>query len=54
MENYYPILVIDLRLQVDDFSPKKINYLKNIEMIPLMLDYLLKYLDKEKSKGFRT
>ena len=25
MENYYPIQVFDLRFQVDDFSPKKIQ-----------------------------
>ena len=38
IKNKYPIQVIDLRFQVDHITPKKINYLKNIEQILLMLD----------------
>ena len=31
MKNFYHIQVIDLRIQVDDKKPKRLNYSKNIQ-----------------------
>ena len=40
MKTYYPIQIFDLRFQVDHISPKKINYLRNMIPIRLILIYM--------------
>ena len=41
MKSIYHIQVIDLSFQVEHVSPKKFNYLRNIEVLLITLDCLL-------------
>ena len=40
LKDKYPIQLIDLRFQVDHITPKKYNYLRNIESNLLKLDHI--------------